>query len=122
MGHLDFYQITRAAGEIETLLGVAAHTRFDPPIRQPSLPLSASDPGLYTQKIPRDQLVEFLALAQNLYVAGAREPKDFAAKLQRIDDGKLKPYSTALWCGLRACYPNLPDVNDWETIYRDIDG
>lgn len=31
MADLDFYQITRAAGQIETLLGVAAHTRFDPP-------------------------------------------------------------------------------------------
>jgi len=31
MDDLDFYQITRAAGQIETLLGVAAHTRFDPP-------------------------------------------------------------------------------------------
>jgi hypothetical protein len=30
---LDFYQMTRAAGLIETLLGVAAHTRFDPPDR-----------------------------------------------------------------------------------------
>lgn len=29
---LDFYQITRAAGQIETLLGIAAHTQFDPPV------------------------------------------------------------------------------------------
>jgi deoxycytidylate deaminase len=32
MDDLDFYQITRAAGQIETLLGIAAHTRFDPPV------------------------------------------------------------------------------------------
>jgi hypothetical protein len=31
MDELDFYQMTRAAGQIETLLGVAAHTQFDPP-------------------------------------------------------------------------------------------
>lgn len=31
MDDFDFYQMTRAAGQIETLLGVAAHTRFDPP-------------------------------------------------------------------------------------------
>lgn len=32
MDDLDFYQITRAAGQIETLLGIAAHTQFDPPV------------------------------------------------------------------------------------------
>jgi len=31
MGSLDLYQMMRAAGQIETLLGVAAHTQFDNP-------------------------------------------------------------------------------------------
>ncbi len=37
--NLDFYQITRAAGQIETLLGIAAHTLFEPPpvARRPKL-------------------------------------------------------------------------------------
>ena len=30
MENLDFYQMTRAAGQIETLLGIAATSRFDP--------------------------------------------------------------------------------------------
>jgi hypothetical protein len=30
VGSLDLYQIMRAAGQIESLLGLAAHTRFDP--------------------------------------------------------------------------------------------
>lgn len=33
MDDVDFYQLTRAAGQIENLLGIAAHTRFDPPER-----------------------------------------------------------------------------------------
>jgi hypothetical protein len=32
MDDLDFYQITRAAGQIETLLCIAAHTQFDTPV------------------------------------------------------------------------------------------
>lgn len=31
---LDLYQIMRAAGQIEILLGISAHTRFDPPGRK----------------------------------------------------------------------------------------
>ena len=43
LSNIDFYQITRAAGQIETLLGIAAHTQFDPPAalkepRQSNLP------------------------------------------------------------------------------------
>jgi hypothetical protein len=34
MAGLDLYQVTRAAGQIETLLGIAAHTRFDSPVDQ----------------------------------------------------------------------------------------
>lgn len=34
MDDLDFYQITRAAGQIETLLGIAAHSQFGPPGRE----------------------------------------------------------------------------------------
>jgi hypothetical protein len=36
MADLDCYQITRAAGQIETLLGIAAQSRFDPPVQKPS--------------------------------------------------------------------------------------
>ena len=31
--HLDVYQVTRAAGQIETLPGLAAHTNFSQPAR-----------------------------------------------------------------------------------------
>jgi len=31
--HLDVYQVTRAAGQVETLLGLAAHTNFGQPAR-----------------------------------------------------------------------------------------
>jgi len=29
--HIDVYEVMRAAGHVETLLGLAAHTKFDPP-------------------------------------------------------------------------------------------
>lgn len=39
VGDLDLYQIMRAAGQIETLLGLTAHTRYEKPssVSQPSL-------------------------------------------------------------------------------------
>ena len=31
--HLDLYQVMRAAGQVETLLGLSAHTKYDQPGR-----------------------------------------------------------------------------------------
>jgi hypothetical protein len=121
MEDLDFYQMTRAAGQIETLLGIAAHTRFDPHDRQPSSPEISQDSVTYTQRIPQDQIMEIVKVVHGLYDAGAREPKDFAANLGKIEGGRLKPYSQALWCLLRASYPALPDVENWDEVYRSID-
>ncbi len=121
MEDLDFYQMTRAAGQIETLLGVAAHTQFDPPVRHQTSPEISQTDEFYTQKIPRDQIMKIMAVADKLYDAGVREPKDFAANLEKIDGGKFKQYSRAMWYLLIMSDPNLPNVENWASVYRSID-
>ena len=118
---LDFYQMTRAAGQIETLLGTAAHTRFDSPALQESSPEIFEVGETYSQKMPQNQIIEIMALADKLYDAGTREPADFAANLGKIDGGKFKQYSQAMWCLLRASDPALSDVGDWAEVYRSLE-
>lgn len=31
VGHVDLYQVMRAAGQVETLLGLTSHTKYDKP-------------------------------------------------------------------------------------------
>ena len=113
---IDYYQLTRAAGQIETLLGIAAHTRFDIDGRP-----EGSSRASFTQKIPVEKLEEYFALADRLYDAGIREPKEFARELKEIRGGEIMQHSHGLWCGLQACDPYLPDVHDWSIIYGALD-
>jgi len=52
--HLDLYQIMRAAGQIETLLGLTAHTKFAKPRADDQLNL---DLGRQRTKISNDDLI-----------------------------------------------------------------
>ncbi len=83
-------------------------------------PLTPSE--FYRSKgIPKDKRAAFLDVADKLYEAGVRTPDDLAVKLAKIGGGKFKAYSHALWGGMVASYPELPNAEDWAGVYSALD-
>lgn len=118
MDDLDFYQMTRAAGQIETLLGVAAHTRFDPPVRQQTSPQISSDREFYNQTIPQDRIMEIMAVVATWIQEGMDSPVKLATKLLSHGDGHLIAYSQAIWYSCKATGAEGQSAPDWVEVYR----
>jgi hypothetical protein len=121
MEDLDFYQMTRAAGQIETLLGIAAHTRFDPHVRQQSSPEISQDSETYTQKIPRSQIREIMEVVAKWIQEGVDSPGKLAATLSTYADGRLIAYSQAIWSACKATGADGAWEQEWDEVYRSID-
>jgi N12 class adenine-specific DNA methylase len=85
-----------------------------------SAPLVPDD--FYRSKgIPREKRTTFMNVADTLYDEGVRTPEALAIALEKAGNGKLRPYSAAMWSMLKANYPELSDFSDWASSYSEID-
>jgi hypothetical protein len=82
-------------------------------------PLQSSD--FYKSKgLPRDKRVAFLGIADKLYDDGVRTPEALVTTLEKIGSGKFSAYTAALWNGMQSSYPDLPNMDDWASIYASL--
>lgn len=85
-----------------------------------SAPLVPDD--FYRSKgIPREKRTIFMNVADTLYDEGVRTPEALAIALEKAGNGKLRPYSAAMWSMLKANYPELSDFSGWSSAYSEID-
>jgi hypothetical protein len=117
---LDFYQIARASGQIETLLGIAAHTQFDPPNRQSVKHEIPNPKEFYFQVIPQDEIMGIVAMVRDWIQDGVDSPIKLAAKLLLHADGCLMGYSEAIWSACKMTGVEGPSVPDWVEVYRFV--